>query len=181
MAGKRKPAPAPFGHGTRYSARERVCIGLLIASTVLTMMATDFHVPSLPGIAVEFRADAGAVALTMSLNLLGFLLGQAVAGPLPDFIGRWRVFRIGVTGLAVSSGICAMTASPKALILFRAVQGFASLCGGAVALALINDLFEDTMRVRAMSLYGIAGSVSPIIGPGIGACSSTSCPGASAS
>ena len=149
-------------------ALERVCIGLLIASTVLTMMATDFHVPSLPGIAAEFRADAGAVALTMSLNLLGFLLGQVVAGPLSDFIGRWRVFQIGVAGFAISSGICAVAASLDALILFRAVQGFASLCGGAVALALINDLFDDKKRVRAMSLYGIAGSVSPIVGPGIG-------------
>ncbi len=153
MTGKREPAPFPDGHGTEYTAQERVCIGLLIASTVLTMMATDFHVPSLPGIAAELRADARAVALTMSLNLLGFLLGQAVAGPLSDFIGRWRVFRIGVAGCVISSGLCAMAASLDALILFRAVQGFASMCGGAVALALINDLFEDSKRVRAMSLY----------------------------
>ena len=168
MADEQDHTFVPSVRGTSYSAQERACIGLLIASTVLTMMATDFYVPSLPSIAVEFRADEGAVALTMSCNLLGFLLGQAFAGPLSDFLGRWRVFNLGVAGFAISSAICAMAASLDALIAFRTVQGVASLCGGAITLALINDLFDDTKRVRVMSLYGIAGSISPIIGPGVG-------------
>ena len=132
------------------------------------MMATDFYIPSLPSIAAEFRVDERATAHTMSYNLLGILLGQAIAGPLSDFLGRWRVFYFGIAGFAIASAICAMAASLEALILFRAVQGLASLCGGAIALALINDLFDDIKRIRVMSLYGIAGSVSPIIGPGIG-------------
>jgi len=168
MAGERNGTLSQSGCAISYSTQERACIGLLIASTVLTMMATDFYVPSLPSIAAEFRVDERAVALTMSSNLLGFIVGQCVSGPLSDFFGRWRVFRIGVAGFAISSGICAMAASLDALIVFRAAQGFSALCGGAVALALINDFFEDTKRVRVMSLYGIAGSVSPIIGPGVG-------------
>ena len=168
MAGERETTLVQSRRGTSYSTQERTCIGLLIASTVLTMMATDFYVPSLPSIAAEFRVDERAVALTMSFNLFGFIVGQCVSGPLSDFLGRWRVFRIGVAGFAVSSGICAMAASLDALIMFRAAQGFAALCGGAVALALINDLFEDTKRNRVMSLYGVAGSISPIIGPGVG-------------
>lgn len=168
MAGEKAPFRASIDNGTVHSRQERVCICLLIASTVLTMMATDFYVPSLPSIAGEFHVDERATALTMSYNLLGILVGQAIAGPLSDFLGRWRVFYFGVAGFAMSSAICAMAASLEALIVFRAVQGVASLCGGAIALALINDLFDDIKRVRVMSLYGIAGSISPIIGPGIG-------------
>lgn len=168
MAGGTARAHAATCNGTISPRRERVCICLLIASTVLTMLATDFYIPSLPSIAEEFRVDERTTALTMSYNLLGILLGQAIAGPLSDFLGRWRVFYLGVAGFAMSSAICAMAASLEALILFRAIQGLASLCGGAIALALINDLFDDIKRVRVMSLYGVAGSVSPIIGPGIG-------------
>ena len=95
------------------------------------------------------RAHASSVAITTSSNLLGFLLGQAVAGPLSDFIGRWRVFRIGVAGFAISSGACAKAALLDTLILFRTIQGFASLCGGVVLPAFVNDLFDYTKRVWA--------------------------------
>ena len=61
---------------------------LLISASAVSILSTDLYTPSLPHLQGYFGAEAEAVQLTMSLNLLGFALAQLIYGPLSDRLGR---------------------------------------------------------------------------------------------
>jgi len=105
---------------------------ILGALSAFAPLSIDMYLPALPALGHEVRAGAAQVQLTLSACLLGLALGQMLAGPLSDALGRRRPLLVGVAVYAVASLLCVVAPSVGVLILPRFVQGLAGTAlGGA--------------------------------------------------
>jgi DHA1 family bicyclomycin/chloramphenicol resistance-like MFS transporter len=131
-------------------------------------LANDMYVPSLPALSHDLVATTSQVQMTLSAFILGLALGQIIAGPISDALGRRRPLLIGVAAYALASLLCIVAPSIIALIVLRFVEGVAGSAGIAIALAIVSDLYAGSAQARFFSLLmqinGIAPMVAPIIG-----------------
>ncbi|GAA5115111.1 MFS transporter [Pseudonocardia adelaidensis] len=85
-------------HTPSTSPRATVVLVLLAGLVALGPLSTDAHVPGLPMLAADLGAPATLAQLTVTTCLIGLAVGQLVAGPLSDALGKRRPV---LAGLAV--------------------------------------------------------------------------------
>jgi DHA1 family bicyclomycin/chloramphenicol resistance-like MFS transporter len=131
-------------------------------------LSLDMYLPGLPQLGRELDASASATQLTLTACLAGLALGQLVAGPLSDRLGRRRPLLAGVALYAAASLLCALSPSIAVLILLRFVQGAAGAAGIVIGRAVVRDLYEGDAAARLFSSLMLVGGVAPILAPVIG-------------
>lgn len=141
---------------------------LLIAASSVSILSTDLYTPSLPHLQGYFSADAEAVQLTMSLNLLGFALAQLVYGPLSDRFGRRPILLAGMLGFALSTLACVLAPDLESLIAARILQGMTACTEVVVGYAVIRELYDEAGAVKVLGAYGMAVALAPAVGPLLG-------------
>jgi len=146
-------------------ARLLLILGVLSAFGPLSI---DMYLPALPALSRDLRASAAQTQLTLSACLLGLALGQLLAGPLSDALGRRRPLLIGVAAYAVASLLCVLAPSVGVLILLRFVQGLAGAAGIVIARAIVRDLHAGLAAARYFSLLMLVNGLAPILAPIIG-------------
>lgn len=97
-------------------------------------------------------ADQQWVITAYTLAFGGFLL---LGGRIADYVGRKRIFIVGLLGFALASALGGLAMNPAMLFGARALQGlFAALLAPA-ALSLITVTFhEPKERAKAFGVYG---------------------------
>lgn len=87
-----------------------------------------------------------------------------LGGRLADYLGRRRMFVVGLLGFAASSALGGMAQNPAMLFGARALQGAFAAVMAPAALSLITTTFTETKeRARAFGVYGaIAGGGAAI-------------------
>ncbi len=141
---------------------------LLISASAVSILSTDLYTPSLPHLQGTFGAEAEAVQLTMSLNLLGFALAQLLYGPLSDRFGRRPILLGGMLGFALSTLACALAPDLDSLIAARVLQGVTACTEVVVGYAVIRELYDEAGAVKVLGAYGMAVALAPAVGPLIG-------------
>ena len=141
---------------------------LLISASAVSILSTDLYTPSLPHLQGYFGADAEAVQLTMSLNLLGFALAQLLYGPLSDRFGRRPILLGGMLGFALSTLACALAPDLDSLVAARVLQGVTACTEVVVGYAVIRELYDEAGAVKVLGAYGMAVALAPALGPLIG-------------
>jgi DHA1 family bicyclomycin/chloramphenicol resistance-like MFS transporter len=131
-------------------------------------LSLDMYLPGLPQLGRQLDASASATQLTLTACLAGLALGQLVAGPLSDRLGRRRPLLAGVALYAAASLLCALAPSIAVLILLRFVQGAAGAAGIVIGRAVVRDLYEGDAAARLFSSLMLVGGVAPILAPVIG-------------
>jgi MFS transporter, DHA1 family, multidrug resistance protein len=132
-------------------------------------LSIDMYLPALPRLAADYNASTSAAQLTVSACLVGLGLGQLVAGPMSDALGRRRPLLYGVVLYAIASVAAGIAPSLGVLIAMRFLQGLAGAAGIAIARAVVRDLFEGRDVARIFSLLMLVVGVAPIAGPILGA------------
>lgn len=125
----------------------------------------DLYLPSLPALGRDLHATAAAAQLTMSLCMVGLALGQLVAGPLSDRVGRRRPLAAGVAVYAVTSLLCAFAPGIWILTGLRLLQGLAGAFGLVIARAMVRDLFSGEQAARVFSTLMLVTGLAPVIAP----------------
>src|SRR6202034_2508535 len=124
--------------------------------------------PSPPTIAANLHASQTLVQLTLSGCLAGLAVGQLVAGPLSDGLGRKKPLLAGVAAFAVLSVACAAAPDIGLLIALRFLQGMAGAVGVVLSLAMVRDLYRGSELARVlgslMLVFGLAPVLAPVIG-----------------
>jgi len=102
------------------------------------------------------NVDRQWVVTAYSLTFGGFLL---LGGRLSDFIGRKRIFIIGLIGFAMSSALGGSSVDGGMLFGARALQGIFGALMTPAALSMLSLTFtEEKERATAFGIYGaIAG------------------------
>lgn len=131
-------------------------------------LSTDMYLPALPTLSHDLGATMAQTQITLSACVLGLALGQVIAGPLSDALGRRRPLLIGVAAYVLVSLLCLVAPNVAAFTLLRFVQGVAAASGIVIATAIARDLYAGTALARCLSLlilvYGLAPILAPVLG-----------------
>lgn len=140
-------------------------IGLL---TLLPAVSTDMYLPSLPDVARDLSTTAAATQFTITGMLVGGAVGQLLAGPFSDRVGRRLPVLIGVSLHVVISLLCAIAGTIEQLATLRVLQGLASAGATVVAMAIIRDRYTGAEAARLMSQLMLVIAVAPLLAPSVG-------------
>ena len=145
---------------------------LVITAAVLGsgMALLDGTVVNVALVRIGEDLDASLAQLQWITN--GYLLALAslilLGGSLGDRFGRRRVFVIGVVWFALASLACGLAQSPGQLIAARILQGV----GGALltpgSLSIIQSVFREADRAKAIGAWSGLGGIATAIGPFVG-------------
>jgi MFS transporter, DHA1 family, multidrug resistance protein len=160
------PPPAPT---TKTAAPIRTFHLLILGGlSALGALSTDMYLPALPLISRDLAATMAQTQLTLSAGILGLALGQLLAGPSSDALGRRRPLLIGLAAFVVASLLCLVAPSVGVLTVLRFIQGLAGAAGITLALAMVSDLYTGVTQARFFALLMGVSGLAPIIAPVIG-------------
>ncbi|HWG74398.1 MAG TPA: MFS transporter [Acidimicrobiales bacterium] len=153
------PPPTP-ADPKRWLALGVIAISQLMI--VLDASIVNIALPSAQRALHISTADRQWVVTAYTLAFGGLLL---LGGRVADYLGRKRVFVVGLIGFATASAIGGLAPNSGALFGARALQGaFAALMAPA-ALSLISVTFTETReRARAFGVYGAISGGGAAIG-----------------
>lgn len=111
-----------------------------------------FVSPALPAIANGLNVAASAAAVILSAYLVPYGVLQPVCGTIGDRLGRLRVLRVIVTGLAIGTFLCALCPTLPFLIAARILTGCFAAGIISVAQAFVGDVVGHENRGAAVGL-----------------------------
>ncbi|KXX77959.1 Fluconazole resistance protein 1 [Madurella mycetomatis] len=153
-----------------FPARKKwLIVGLLSAITLLTPFASSILAPGIGSLSREFgNANEVVGTMTVSIYLLGYVIGPLFLAPLSELYGRRPVLGAANVFFCLWQIGCALAPSIEALIVFRFFSGI----GGSGCLTLgagvIADVFRADERGFAIGIYTIGPLLGPTIGPVLG-------------
>jgi DHA2 family multidrug resistance protein len=124
---------------------------------------------------VALRYIAGGLAAAQSDSdwvITSYLAANAIILPITGWLsahlGRRRYFLLSIAIFTLASAACGFATSLEQMILFRIIQG---LAGGGLqpcSQGILMDSFPPEKQGTAMTLFGVAAILGPIVGPTLG-------------
>ena len=142
---------------------------ILFGVLCLGVSDTQLVAPLLPLIALDLGTTpghAGIIVTTYSLAAAAFAL---FVGPLSDRVGRKKVLTFGLALFTVVSFLTYHVSSFNALVILRAVTGFAAGTLSTCALSFAGDYYPYEQRGRAMGVLSMGYFVAFVVGVPAGA------------
>jgi DHA2 family multidrug resistance protein len=145
-----------------------VVAAIVVVPTFMEVLDTTITVVALRYIAGGLSAtvDDGEWVITSYLAANAIIL--PITGWLAAHLGRRNYFLLSIAVFTLASGLCGMATSLSQLILFRVVQG---LAGGGLqpsSQGVLLDAFPVEKQGIAMTLFGLAALLAPVVGPTLG-------------
>ena len=141
---------------------------LLAGIAALGSLATQLIVPALPLLARDLHAGADDAQLVIGVYLLGLGVGQLIAGPTADRIGRRPVLLTGLLLYALASLAAAIAPTLPWLLVARLAQALGGAAGVITSRVLIGDLFAPAEAARRQAQMMAVILISPALAPVLG-------------
>jgi len=141
-------------------------LGALVALGPLTI---DMYLPALPKIADDLSVSSSVAQLTLTGTLAGLALGQLIVGPLSDSLGRRRSMMAGIVLHMLASVLCLFAPNIAVLGVARGLQGMGAAAAMVVAIAVVGDLYAESVAATVMSRLMLVLGVAPVVAPSLGA------------
>ncbi len=161
-------AASPTNHSQKYLG-SRGLIVLIALLSAFVPLSTDLYLPALPSMGAYFNAPVNQINLTLSTFFVFYAIGTLVWGPLSDRYGRRPVLLVGLSVYVLASALCANAWSVGALIFFRALQAAGGSAAGAVATAIVKDVYSGRQRESILAIVQSMVLISPAVAPVLGA------------
>jgi MFS transporter, DHA1 family, multidrug resistance protein len=160
-------ASIPAGE-SKPPSRARMIV-VLGASVALGPLTIDMYLPALPKIADDLSVSSSVAQLTLTGTLAGLALGQLIVGPLSDSLGRRRPLMAGIVLHMLASLLCLIAPNIAVLGVARGLQGMGAAAAMVVAIAVVGDLFEESVAATVLSRLMLVLGVAPVVAPSLGA------------
>lgn len=98
----------------------------------------------------------------------GMTIGQLIAGPLSDAIGRKRILFTGIVIYFLGSLLCYSTQSFEWFLVGRFIQGVGVSGPYVASISIVRDKYSGAQMARIMSLIMMVFMVAPAIAPSLG-------------
>ena len=154
--------------GSPAAANPWVVAAIVVVPTFMEVLDTTIAVVALRYIAGGLSAtvDDGEWVLTSYLAANAIIL--PITGWLSAHLGRRNYFLLSIGVFTLASGLCGLATSLNQLIFFRVIQG---LAGGGLqpsSQGVLLDAFPREKQGTAMTLFGLAALLAPVVGPTLG-------------
>ena len=156
------------------SARPRKAINPWVVAAVV-VVPTFMEVLDTTIAVVALRYIAGGLSATVDDGewvITSYLAANAIILPITGWLiarlGRRNYFLLSIAVFTLASGLCGMATGLGQLILFRVIQG---LAGGGLqpsSQGVLLDAFPAERQGMAMTLFGLAALIAPVVGPTLG-------------
>jgi multidrug resistance protein len=141
---------------------------ILFLVMFLVYIGFGIIIPVLPFYAEKIGATPTQLGLLMAVYSLMQLLFAPMWGRISDRIGRKPVMMIGITGLAISFFLMAVSTTLWMLFLARIIGGFLSAANMPTTQAYVADITTSENRGKGMGVIGAAIGLGFVFGPAIG-------------
>jgi DHA1 family bicyclomycin/chloramphenicol resistance-like MFS transporter len=141
-------------------------MALLMSVVAITI---DALLPALGMIGAELKvAHPNQVQLVIGFIFAGMALGQLVAGPLSDALGRKPVLYGGLALYLMGSVFCYFADSFELLLAGRLIQGLGVAAPYVTAVSVVRDKYSGRHMAQVMSLVMMIFILVPAIAPTLG-------------
>lgn len=166
------PASNPSGAPGTVAASKWLALTAMMFAVAMTFIDQTIVAIAAPDVQSELSLSANGVTWMINAYILALAAGFALGGRIADVIGSRPTVLIGITGFAVSSGLCGATPANSFaeawMIVFRATQGLSAALMIPAALAVVVAAFPVGERGKALAIFfGVSGgltAVGPIAG-----------------
>lgn len=135
----------------------------------IVAMSIDALLPALGLIGGEMRvAHENDVQLVIGFIFAGMALGQLIAGPLSDALGRKPVLSVGIALYLAASVFCYFADRFDLLLAGRFFQGLGVAAPYVTAVSVVRDKYSGRDMARIMSIVMMIFIVVPAIAPSLG-------------
>jgi DHA2 family multidrug resistance protein len=159
---------APLNTRSRAAVNPWIVAAVVVVPTFMEVLDTTIAVVALRYIVGGLSAtiDDGEWVITSYLVANAIIL--PITGWLIAHLGRRNYFLLSIAVFTLASALCGMATGLGQLILFRAIQG---LAGGGLqpsSQGVLLDAFPVERQGMAMTLFGLAALIAPVVGPTLG-------------
>jgi DHA1 family bicyclomycin/chloramphenicol resistance-like MFS transporter len=152
----------------RPSHRQRPSFAALVLVAGIGPMALDTYMPVMPQMRASLHTGAALIQLTVTGYIVGMALGQLLAGPVSDGVGRRPVLLVPAFVFTAAAIVCATAVNADVLVVTRLVHGIAAGATVACGRAVVSDCYRGgDLAIRFGTLMAIT-SVGPVIAPQLG-------------
>ena len=145
----------------------------IIAAAVVVPTFMEVLDTTIANVALRYIAGGLSAAVVDSEWVItSYLAANAfilpISGWLSNHFGRRNYFLMSIAVFTISSGLCGMATSLNQLIACRILQG---LAGGGLqpsSQGVLLDSFPREKQGAAMTLFGVAALLAPVVGPVLG-------------
>jgi MFS transporter, DHA1 family, multidrug resistance protein len=149
------------------SEREFTVLMALLMSVVA--ISIDALLPTLGMIGAQVGVtDANRTQLVISFIFAGMAMGQLVAGPVSDAVGRKPVLYAGLVLYLAGSLSCWLARDFDLLLAGRCLQGLGVACPYVTAVSVVRDKYAGREMARIMSLVMMIFILVPAVAPSLG-------------
>ncbi len=150
----------------------KLFIAMMATFMASVAMTIDAMLPALKVMGEDLGvSDANHTQYIIVLIFAGMAVGQLVAGPLSDAVGRKRILYAGFALYAFGSLVSMLAPSMPVMLAGRLMQGLGVAGPYVSAMAILRDKYKGADMARIMSLvmmiFVIVPSLAPALGQGI--------------
>src|ERR1700761_9376171 len=145
----------------------------LVAAAVVMPTFMEVLDTTIANVALRYIAGGlSAAVIDSEWVITSYLAANAIVLPISGWLsarlGRRNYFMLSIAIFTLASGLCGMATSLGQLIFFRVLQG---LAGGGLqpsSQGVLLDAFPVEKQGVAMTLFGLAALLAPVVGPTLG-------------
>jgi MFS transporter, DHA2 family, multidrug resistance protein len=160
------PTPAPASG--RPAINYWIVAFVVVVPTFMEILDT-----TIANVALRYIAGGLSSAQTdADWVITSYLAANAIVLPITGWLsarlGRRNYFLLSIAVFTLASAMCGLATSLWQMILFRVIQG---LAGGGLqpcSQGVLMDAFPQEKQGTAMTLFGVAAIIAPIVGPTLG-------------
>jgi MFS transporter, DHA2 family, multidrug resistance protein len=156
------------GGGFASSMINMMALCSLLTATVLQALDLTIATIALPAIGRTFGLEGEAGSWILTSYIVAMALMTPVGGVLSSAFGRRNALLLAIGGLTLASLACGVSGSFAFLLAARLAQGASAGIIVPLVQATLLDMTPKAEHGRAMSLFGAAIMVGPVLGPSIG-------------
>jgi EmrB/QacA subfamily drug resistance transporter len=153
------------GAGARPARSPWLVLVIILTAVFMQLLDTTITMVGVPSIQSSLHSSFGEIQLLVAGYMLAFACVLVTGGRLGDTYGRKRMFLWGMAGFTIASAVCGAAPGALTLIVARVVQGMSSGLMFPQVLGIIQVVFSQAQRTRAIGFYGATIGLATILGP----------------
>ena len=144
---------------------------VVMMATLMSVAAVsiDAMLPALGQIGVDLgSANANQPQLILSAVFAGMAVGQLIAGPVSDAVGRKPLLLWCLLVYLLGAVVCLFANNMGTMLLGRVVQGLGAAGPVVSCISIVRDKFHGREMAKVMSLVMMIFIMAPVLAPALG-------------